>query len=36
MTAKEVKNANTWKTAYLQRLRREGKNESYVTAYLSA
>lgn len=32
----EIENANRWKTAYLQRLRRQGTNETYITAYLKA
>jgi hypothetical protein len=36
MTAKEVKTTNAWKLAYLQRLRGENTDESYINAYLQA
>ena len=34
LTAGQIKAANAWKVAYLQRLRREKTDESYLNAYL--
>jgi hypothetical protein len=36
LTPDQLKAANAWKIAYLQRLRREKTDESYITAYLKA
>jgi hypothetical protein len=36
LTDAEVKAANSWKTAYLQRLRQQKVDESYIGAYLKA
>jgi hypothetical protein len=36
LTADQLKAANAWKIAYLQRLRRENTDESYLNAYLKA
>jgi hypothetical protein len=36
LTDEEISTAGAWKTAYLQRLRREKTDESYITAYLKA
>ena len=36
LTDEQVKAANAWKIAYLQRLRREKTDESYVSTYLQA
>ena len=34
LTEEEVRDANAWKLAYLQRLRREKTDQSYIDAYL--
>ena len=34
LTAEQIKGANAWKVAYLQRIRREHVDESYINAYL--
>jgi hypothetical protein len=36
LTAEHLKAANAWKVTYLQRLRREKVDESYINAYLKA
>lgn len=36
ITAEQIKAANAWKIAYLQRLRREKTDEQYIKAYLQA
>jgi len=36
LTSDQLKEANAWKVAYLQRLRREKTDESYINAYLEA
>ena len=36
LTADQLKAANVWKLAYLQRLRREKTDEQYIQAYLKA
>jgi hypothetical protein len=36
LTDAQMKAANAWKIAYLQRLRREKTDESYINAYLKA
>ncbi len=36
LTDEQIKTANGWKYAYLQRLRRENVDESYIKAYLKA
>jgi hypothetical protein len=36
LTAEQLKAANAWKVVYLQRLRREQVDESYINAYLKA
>lgn len=36
LTADQLKAANAWKIKYLQRLRRENTDESYINAYLTA
>jgi hypothetical protein len=36
LTEEQLKAANAWKVAYLQRLRREKMDESYINAYLKA
>jgi len=36
LAAEQLDAANTWKVAYLQRLRREKTDESYLNAYLAA
>jgi hypothetical protein len=36
LTEEQIKAANAWKLAYLQRLRREKVDESYIRAYLQA
>jgi hypothetical protein len=36
LTTEQLSAANTWKVAYLQRLRREKTDESYLNAYLAA
>lgn len=36
LTGDQLKAANAWKVAYLQRLRRENADESYINAYLTA
>jgi hypothetical protein len=36
LTEEQVKAANAWKIAYLQRLRKENVDESYLNAYLQA
>jgi hypothetical protein len=36
LTEEQLKTANAWKIAYLQRLRRENVDESYINSYLKA
>lgn len=36
LTDEQRETANAWKIAYLQRLRRENTDESYINAYLTA
>jgi hypothetical protein len=36
LTHEQLKAANAWKIGYLQRLRRENVDESYINAYLKA
>jgi hypothetical protein len=36
LSSQQIEAADEWKTTYLQRLRREGTNETYITAYLRA
>ena len=36
LTAEQLKAANAWKIVYLQRLRREKTDDSYINAYLKA
>jgi hypothetical protein len=36
LTPEQLKAANAWKVAYLQRLQRENTDDSYINAYLKA
>jgi hypothetical protein len=35
LTEEQMREANAWKIAYLQRLRRENTDESYISAYMA-